>query len=59
MEKTSLLIKGQSSECLLKRRVLLDPINIDGVAEAIIYTFVDENITNPVNTDREINLFRS
>lgn len=58
-EVSSLLIKGQSSECLLKRRVLVNPININGIAEAIIYTFVDENVINPVNTDREIDLFKT
>ena len=58
-ELSSLLVKGQSSECLLKRRVLLNPINVDGIAEEIIYTFVDENVTSPVNTNREIDLFKT
>ena len=58
-EKTSLLVKGQSSECLLKRRVLLDPINVDGIAEAIIYTLITDHVTEPADTDREIGLFET
>ena len=58
-ENSSLLIKGQSSECLLKRRILLNPINVDGVAETIIYTLVTDNIIGAVDISRRMGLFTS
>ena len=58
-EKTSLLIKGQSAESILKRRVLLDPINVSGFAESTIYNLVNDNVTGPGNADRDISLFNN
>ena len=54
MDKTSLLINGQSAESILTRRILLDPINVDGIAESIIYTLVAQNVTSPLNLKRYI-----
>ncbi len=55
-EKSSLVVKGQSAESLLKRRVLLDPINLSGPAEIAIYSFINNHITDPADSDRRITL---
>ena len=57
-EKTNLLIRGRSAESLLGQRVLLNPVNVEGIAEATIYTLVDENIVNPDDSKRSINAFK-
>lgn len=56
-EESSLVVKGQSTQSLLKRRVLLDPINLKGSAEVSIYSFIEDHITDPINSDRRITLF--
>lgn len=58
-EKTVLVVKGRSAEAILVRRVLTDPVNVDGVAETIIYTLMADNVTNPTDTDRDITLFKN
>jgi hypothetical protein len=58
-EQTSLLVRGRSVECLLGRRVLLDDINVEGVAETTIYALIADNITNPVDSSRGMTLFKS
>jgi predicted nucleic acid-binding Zn finger protein len=56
-EKSSLVIEGRSAESLLDRRILEEPKDIHGPAELSIYTLMDENITNPTNSNRKINIF--
>lgn len=56
-EKSNLVVKGQSAESLLKRRILLDPINVSGPAEIAIYSFIENHITDPGDSDRRITLF--
>jgi hypothetical protein len=58
-EQSSLVVKGQSAESLLKRRVLLDPINVNCPAEIAIYSFIDNHITDPADSNRRITLFET
>jgi hypothetical protein len=58
-EKTNLLIKGQSAESILKRRVLLYTINVDNYAETIVYNIMDRHITDPPEAGRKISLFKT
>lgn len=58
-DQTSLLVNGQSAESLLNRRVILNPITVSGQAEEIIYKFVKDHITSPLNLDRKISIFKS
>lgn len=51
-EKKSLVVSGQSTESLLKRRSLSVPFDADGFAETIMYTLVDEHLVNPTDSER-------
>jgi hypothetical protein len=57
-DKSSLVVKGQSAESLVGQRTLLDPININGPAEISIYSFIDNHITTPDDSDRAMSLFK-
>lgn len=48
-DKTSLLVRGRSSECVLDKRVLLDDEAFDDVAETIIYSLIGDNVTSGGN----------
>jgi hypothetical protein len=58
-EETSLVVQGQSAESLLNRRILLEPINVSGPAEITIYSFIENHITAPADSDRAISLFKT
>jgi hypothetical protein len=56
-DKQSLLLSGESSESLLKRRILESPMTAMGPSELTIYNLVYDHIINPIDTDRKISLF--
>ena len=58
-EKTTLVIKGESAESLLKRRGLPSRANLIGNAEGLIYFLMRDNITEPSNLNRKITLFKT
>ena len=58
-EESSLVINGRSAESLLDRRVLLYPLNVDDIAEQIIYDLIDKHVTNPDDTNRTISSFKT
>ena len=55
---TNIVVKGDSAESILKRRVLLNPVNIFGDAEEEMYAIIFDNITSPMNFKRRIELFK-
>lgn len=57
-DKSTLLVKGRSVECALGKRVFTVPIAVDDVAETIIYSLIDENLTSPSDSKRRIYLFK-
>jgi len=55
--KVSVLVSGESAESLLRRRVIEEAFDWDGPVELILYsTFVD-NISDPTDPNRRIDLF--
>lgn len=58
-DKSSLIVKGQSAESLIGQRVLLDPMNVEGRAEISIFSFIENHVTDPDDSDRRITLFRT
>lgn len=58
-DKATLLLKGDSCETLLRRRVLLDAINVDGLSEAICYALIIDNMTDASDSDRNISIIKT
>ena len=56
---TNLVVKGQSAEALLKRRVLEIPRVLRGSAEGTIYSLVSNHVSTPIDPDRKIALFKT
>jgi hypothetical protein len=55
---SSLIITGESSESILKSRVIISPKYIKGVIETLMYDLIQENITDPSEPIvRKIDLF--
>jgi hypothetical protein len=53
-EGTDLILKGNSMESILDRRVISAPFVIDGSLQDGFLAMIDENIMNPTDGDREI-----
>jgi hypothetical protein len=56
-DKTSLLVTGQSLEAVLQRRILTNPLTLDGRAEINIYKLLVEHLLVPDDVDRELDMF--
>lgn len=55
-DTTNLVVQGESAESLLKRRILLEPIDLNDYAETFIYDIVDDNFSNMTDMDRWIGI---
>jgi hypothetical protein len=53
-EGTDLILKGNSMESILDRRVISAPFVIDGSLQDGIFAMINENIMNPTDGDRHI-----
>ena len=57
--KTSLMVKGQSAESILSRRITVNPFNVIGNPYNTIYSLITEHITEPADTNRKISIFKT
>lgn len=53
---TKIVLRGESIESLLKQRYILQPYDVDGYAEQLMYAIIDENAVNPTNTKRTLDI---
>lgn len=51
-----LTLKGKSIENILNRRIIWDPVSIDGYFETEIINLLNDNVISPTDTDRTINI---
>lgn len=54
----SLILKGESLESILKRRVIWDPITLNGSLQNGIETILNDSFISPSNNDRKVNHFK-
>ena len=55
-EKSSLMVKGESAESLLKRRSISVPEDVNGPTVLVIANFINENVINPTDSKRKISI---
>lgn len=58
-DQDTLRVSGRSVESILKRRIIETQVDVDGVAETLAYAFMEDNVTNPADTNRTISIFKT